>query len=158
MSNRKPATASKRAHTAKKITHKAQRAAHAVVRSSIARRAPAADSTKSPPEPRSETDQEAHLIDSPAMVLDDESRQTMTDTESKRELEFSSALASVGAYQAKLLEMTQANMKFAWEFAQRLASIRSPFEFPSVIAEFTTKRIDMFRKHSKEVAELTIRR
>jgi hypothetical protein len=158
MSNRKPATASKRAHTAKKITHKAQRAAHAVVRSSIARRAPAADSTKWPPEPRSETDQEAHLIDSPAMVLDDESRQTMTDTESKKELEFSSALASVGAYQAKLLEMTQANMKFAWEFAHRLASIRSPFEFPSVIAEFTTKRIDMFQKHSKEVAELTIRR
>lgn len=164
MSNRKPATASKRAHTAKKITHKAQRAAQAVVRSPIASRAPEADSTKSPPEPQSKTDQEAHLVDSPAMVLEDESRQTMTDTESitdtesKGEPEFSSALAGVGTYQAKLLEMAQANMKLAWEFAQRLASIRSPLEFPSVIAEFTTKRIDMFRKHSKEMAELTIRR
>ena len=162
MSNRKPATASKRAHTAKKIiTHKAQRAAQAVVRSPIAKRAPAADSTKSPPEPQSKPDQEAHLVDSPAVVLEDESEQTERATESKREpVEpvFSSALASAGAYQAKLLEMTQANMKFAWEFAQRLASIRSPFEFPSIIAEFTTKRIDMFRKHTKEMAELTIRR
>ena len=67
-------------------------------------------------------------------------------------------MASVGAYQAKLLEMAQANMKLASEFAQRLAWIRSPFEFSSVIAEFTTKRIDMFRKHSKEMAELTIKR
>jgi hypothetical protein len=158
MSKRKPATAAKRAHTSKKITQKAQRAAQAVVRSSIARRAPAADSTKSPPERQSDTDQEAHIVDSPAMVLQDDSKQTMTDTEPKRELDFSSAMASAGAYQAKLLEMAQANMKLALEFAQRLAWMRSPFEFPSVIAEFTTKRIDMFRKHSKEMAELTIKR
>jgi hypothetical protein len=31
------------------------------------------------------------------------------------------------AYQAKLLEMTQANMQFAFDFSQRLATIRSPF-------------------------------
>jgi hypothetical protein len=148
----------KRAHTSKKVTQKAQRAAQAVVRSSIARRAPAADSTKSPPKPQGDTDQEAHLVDSPAIILQDDSKQTMTDTESKKELDFSSAMASAGAYQAKLLEMAQANMKLALEFAQRLAWIRSPFEFPSVIAEFTTKRIDMFRKHSKEMAELTIKR
>jgi hypothetical protein len=158
MSKRKPATAAKRVHTSKKVTQKAQRAAQAVVRSSIARRAPAADSTKSPPEGQSDADQEAHLVDSPAMVLQDDSKQAMTDTEPKRELDFSSAMASAGAYQAKLLEMAQANMKLALEFAQRLAWIRSPFEVPSVIAEFTTKRIDMFRKHSKEMAELTIKR
>jgi len=158
MSNRKPATAAKRAHTSKKVAQKAQRAAQAVVRSSIARRAPAADLTKSPPEPQSDADQEARLVDSPAMVIQDDSEQTMRVTESKTEPVFSSAMASTGAYQAKLLEMAQANMKLALEFAQRLAWIRSPFEFPSVIAEFTTKRIDMFRKHSKEMAELTIKR
>jgi hypothetical protein len=158
MSKRKPATAAKRVHTSKKVTQKAQRAAQAVVRSSIARRAPAADSTKSPPERQSDADQEAHLVDSPAMVLQDDSKQTMTDTEPKRELDFSSAMASAGAYQAKLLEMAQANMKLALEFAQRLAWMRSPFEFPSVIAEFTTKRIDMFRKHSKEMTEITVKR
>jgi hypothetical protein len=59
----------------------------------------------------------------------------------------------VGAYQAKLLEMAQANTQFAFEFAQRLATIGSPVEFPSVIAEFTGKRIAMFRKYSKEMAE-----
>ena len=154
----KPAKATKRAHTSKKVAQKAQRAAQAVVRSSIARRAPAADSTKSHPEPQSDTDQEAHLVDSPAIVSQDDSKQTMTDNEPKRELDFSSAMASVGAYQAKLLEMAQANMKLALEFAQRLAWIRSPFEYPSVIAEFTTKRIDMFRKHSKEMAEFSIKR
>jgi hypothetical protein len=157
MSKRKPATAAKSVHTSKKVTQKAQRAAQAVVRSSIARRAPAADSTKSPPERRSDADREAHLVDSPAMVLQDDSKQTMTDTEPKRELDFSSAMASAGAYQAKLLEMAQANMKLALEFAQRLAWMRSPFEFPSVIAEFTTKRIDMFRKHSKEMTEFSIK-
>jgi hypothetical protein len=158
MSNRKPATAAKRVHASKKVTQKAQRAAQAVVRSSIARRAPAADSTKSPSEPHSDADQDAHLVDRPAIVLQDDSKQAMTVTESKRELDFSSAMASAGAYKAKLLEMAQANMKLALEFAQRLAWIRSPFEVPSVIAEFTTKRIDMFRKHSKEMAELTIKR
>jgi hypothetical protein len=158
MSKRKPATAAKRVHTSKKVTQKAQRAAQAVVRSSIARRAPAADSTKSPPERQSDTDQEAHIVDSPAMVLQDDSKQTMTDTEPKRELDFSSAMASAGAYQAKLLEMAQANMKLALEFAQRLAWMRSPLEFPSIIAEFTTKRIDMLRKHSKEMTEFTIKR
>jgi hypothetical protein len=199
MSNRKPATAAKRAHTSKKVAQKAQRAAQAVVRSSIARRAPAADSTRSAPEPQSDAGRETHLVDSPAMVLQDDSKQTMTAaepksepgfpsavasagayeahpvdnpamvlqdgskqtmtaTEPKREPGFPSAMASAGAYQAKLLEMAQADMKLALEFAQRLAWMRSPFEFPSVITEFTTKRIDMFRKHSKEMAELTIKR
>jgi hypothetical protein len=46
-------------------------------------------------------------------------------------------------------------MQFAFEFAQRLAAIRSPVEYLSVIADFTSKRIDMFRKYSKEIAELS---
>ena len=58
------------------------------------------------------------------------------------------------AYQAKLLEMAQANMPFAFEFSQRLATIRSPLEFLNVIAEFTSKRIAMFGEYSKEMAEL----
>ena len=79
----------------------------------------------------------------------------MTDSDSKKWTNFSSATANVRAYQAKLLEMAQANIQFAFEFAQRLATIRSPVEFPSVIAEFTGKRIAMFRKYSKEMAELS---
>jgi hypothetical protein len=49
-------------------------------------------------------------------------------------------------------------MQFAFEFAHRLTTIRSPVEFLSVIAEFTSKRIAMFRKHSIEMAELSTKR
>ena len=72
--------------------------------------------------------------------------------------DFSSATANVRAYQAKLLEISQANMQFAFEFAQRFATIRSPVEFLKVIEELTSKRIAMFRKYSKEMAELGIHR
>jgi hypothetical protein len=64
----------------------------------------------------------------------------------------------VRAYQEKLVEMVQANVQFGFEFAQRLATIRSPIEFPGVIAEFTSKRIAMFQKHSTEMAELSTTR
>ena len=78
----------------------------------------------------------------------------MTDSDPEKS-PFPLATANVQAYQAKLLEVTQANMQFAFEFAQKLAAIRSPVEYLSVIAAFTSKRIDMFRKHSKEIAELS---
>jgi hypothetical protein len=58
------------------------------------------------------------------------------------------------AYQAKLLEMAQANI----EFALRLVTIRSPVEFLSVNAEFMSKRMAMFLKYSKEMAELSTKR
>jgi hypothetical protein len=70
----------------------------------------------------------------------------LRDNDSKKGFDFSSATANVRAYQAKLLEMAQANMQFSFEFAQRLATIRSPVEIPSVIAEFTSKRIAMFHE------------
>jgi hypothetical protein len=99
--------------------------------------------------------QDALLVEHPATALQDDCKRTMTDNESKKALGFSSAAANVRAYQAKLLEMAQANMQFAFEFAQRLATIRSPVEFPGVIAEFTNRRIAMFQKHSKEMAEFS---
>ena len=162
MRNRKPAMASKHARSAKKIERKVQRTAQAVVKSPTARRAAAASSTKSPPQRHVDSDQEARLFDNPTIALQDHSTQTMTDTNStdthsKRELAFP-VTTDVQAYQAKLLEIAQANMQFAVEFAQRLAWIRSPLEFFGVIAEFTSKRMDMFRKYSTEMAELSTRR
>ncbi|WP_245308959.1 phasin family protein [Bradyrhizobium retamae] len=88
----------------------------------------------------------------PATALQDE-----PNKDPPKGSDFSSAAANVGAIQAKLLEVAQANMQFAFEFAQRLATIRSPVEFLSVTAEFTSKRSAMFLKHSKEIAELSIR-
>ena len=154
MSKRKPATASKHAHSTKIA---AQRANQAIIRSpkNSPLRSVAAGSTQSPPD---NSEQEAPLVEKPATTLQDDCKQTMTDNDSKEGFVISSATANVRAYQAKLLEMAQANMQLAFEFAQRLATIRSPVEILSVIAEFTSKRIAMFQKYSIEMAELGTKR
>jgi hypothetical protein len=74
------------------------------------------------------------------------------DNNPKNGFDFSLLIANLPAYQAKLLEVTQANIHFALEFTQRVATTRSPFEFLAVIAEFTGRRIIMVGKHSKELA------
>jgi hypothetical protein len=159
MSKRKPATASKHARSPK-IAAKAQRATQAVVRSpkDSRLRSVAAGSTEAPPKPHFDSKQEAPLVENPASALQDDCKQTMTDNDSKKGFDFSSATANVRAYQAKLLEMAQANMQFGFEFAQSLATSKSPVELLSVIAEFTSKEIAMFRKYSKEMAELSTKR
>jgi hypothetical protein len=155
MTKRKTESPSKHARSPK-ITAKAQRANQAIVRSPKEGRlrSVAAGPTESPPKRK----QEASLGDNPMTAFQDANKQTMKDIVSSKGFDFSSAKANVRAYQAKLLEMAQADMQVAFEFAQRLATIRSPFEFLSVIAEFTTKRISMFRKYSKEMAELSTAR
>ena len=159
MSKRKPATASKHFRSPK-IAAKAQRAAQAIVRSpkDSRLRSAGAGTTESPPKRPDDSQQEAVLDENLVTALQDDYKQTMTDSDSKKWTNFSSATANVRAYQAKLLEMAQANIQFAFEFAQRLATIRSPVEFPSVIAEFTSRRMTMFRKHSTEMAELSTKR
>ena len=155
MTKRKTVSPSKHARS-RKITVKAQRANQAIVRSPKERRLRpvAAGPTESPLKRK----QEASLGDNPITAFQDDHKQTMKDTVSSKGFDFLLATANVRAYQAKLLEMAQADMQVAFEFAQRLATIRSPFEFLSVIAEFTTKRISMFRKYSKEMAELSTAR
>ena len=157
MSKRKPATASKHAPSTKIA---AQRANQAIIKSpkNSPQRSVAAGSTESLPERHNDAKQEAPLVEKPTTALQDDRKQTMTDNDSKKGLAFSSATANVRAYQAKLLEMAQANMTFAFEFSQRLATIRSPVEFFTVTAEFTSKRIAMFGKYSKEMAELSTKR
>ena len=157
MSKRKPATASKHAHSTKIAAHRANQA---IIRSPKVSplRSVAAGSTESPPERHNDSKQEAPLVEKPATAFQDDCKQTMTDNDSKKGFVFPSATANVRAYQAKLLEMAQANMQLAFEFAQRLATIRSPVEILSVIAEFTSKRIAMFQKYSIEMAELGTKR
>ena len=156
MSKRKPVTTSKHAHRPK-IAAKAQQAAQEIVRSPKDKllRSVGAGPTESPPKHNDDSPQEALLVENPATPVEDDSKPTMTD--SKKGTNFS-ATENARAYQAKLLEMAQANMQFSFEFAQMLAMIRSPLEFPSVIAEFASRRIAMFRKHSTELAELSIKR
>jgi Phasin protein len=159
MSKRKPATASKHARS-HKIAARAQRAAQDIVRSpkDSRLRSAGAGTTELPPKRPDDSQQEALLVEDSVIALQDDYKQAMTDSSSKKATNFALATANVPAYQAKLLEMAQANMQFAFEFAQRLATIRSPLEFPSVIAEFASKRIALFQKHSKEMAELSTKR
>jgi Phasin protein len=159
MSKRKLATARKHAHShSRKIAAKPQQAAQAIVRSPKDRRlgAVGVGPTESP---RSDNNspQEALYGENPTAMLND-CKRTMSDNDSEKGIDVSSVTANVQAYQAKLVEMVQANVQFSFEFAQRLAAIRSPVEFPGVIAEFTSKRIAMFRKHSTEMIELRTKR
>jgi len=156
MSKRKSSTGSKRAR-GPKIAARAQQTKQAIIRSPKDEplRSVAAGSIESPPKLHGDSKQEAPIVENRAAAFQDDLSQMMRDNGSKKGFDFSLATANVPACQAKLLEMTQANMRFAFEFAQRLAAIRSPFEILPVIAEFTTKRIDMFRKYSKEMAELS---
>jgi Phasin protein len=159
MSKHKPATAPK--HTRRpKIAAKAQRAKHAIVRSpkNSSLRLVTEGSTELPAERHNDSSQEASPLQNPATAAQDDFKQTIPDNDSKSEFGFSSATANVRAYQAKLLEIAQANMQFGFEFVQRFATIRSPVEFLRVIEELTSKRIAMFRKYSKEMAELGIHR
>jgi len=168
MSKRKPATASKRARRPK-IAAKAQRASQAIVRSPKVRLpSVAAGSAESSPDrhPDRYNDPKPvapHVIpavpvaiEDPVTALPEDFKQTMSSL--SKGFDLSSAAANVRAYQAKLLELAQANMAFAFEFGQRLATIRSPLEFLNVIAEFTSKRIAMFGKCSKEIAQLAAKR
>ena len=157
MSKRKPATNSKH-RRGPKIAEKAP-VAQAVVRSPKQNVLRAAV-TKSTPQRVGE--REAH-VDDPTTALHREARlepatalQDDRNNGSTKGLDVSSATGNVRAFQAKLLEVAQANMQFAFEFAQRLATTRSPVELLSVTAEFTSKRSAMFLKHSKEMAELSI--
>ena len=173
MSKRKSAKASKRADSSPKIAARAHRNKQAIVRSpkDNSLRSVAAGSTESPKlhddskqrntivENRVAIPQvaalksaalEAAALQAPA--LKDGESQMMRENNPKRGFDFSLAMASTQACQAMLLEMAQANIKFAFEFSQRLATIRSPFEVFAVIAEFTSRRIDMFGKYSKEMA------
>jgi hypothetical protein len=91
-----------------------------------------------------------------------------SDTDIKVAMPYSgpaSAYATIGKTEAAYLNKLNSeggingrNMKLALEFTQRLAAIRSPVEFFSVIAEFTTKRITLLGKHSIEMVELSTKR
>ena len=166
MRKRKPATASKHARSPKIVT-KAQRAAQTIVRSPKVRpRSVATGSAGSFPKGHNDSKPMAPLVtpgaplavENPVTALQEDFTQRMTENSSSKGFDLFSAAANVRAYQAKLLEMAQANMTFAFEFSQRLAAIRSPAEFPTVIAEFTSKRIAMFGRYTKEMSELSTKR
>jgi hypothetical protein len=174
MSKRKPAKTSKRARSPK-IAARAQRNKQAIVRSAkdSLLRSVAASPIETPLELHDDSKQKAPIVEEQkapvvqnqkdpsvenrvaaleAAALPGGGSQMMRDNNPKKVFDFSLAAVSMQAYQATLLEVAQANTKFAFEFSQRLATIRSPFDFFAVIAEFTSRRIDMFGKHANKMA------
>jgi hypothetical protein len=153
MSKRKP---SKHSQTPK-ITAKAQQATEAIVRSPKVSvpRSVSADANEPPPRHHESSQQHDVLVENPQLpnpetAFEDDIKQT-AENDSKKRIDFlASANASVHAYQVMLLEVAQANMQFGSQFAQRLATIRSPLEFLSVVAESTNKRIAIFQNIRKK--------
>jgi hypothetical protein len=80
----------------------------------------------------------------------------MTVNYSNKGFDFSSAMENVLAYHAKLMEMARANMQFAFEFARRLAAVRSPVEFSVSLQNSQTSGLACSK--SKEMAEFSVPR
>ncbi|WP_247973558.1 phasin family protein [Bradyrhizobium sp. 195] len=151
MSKRKPAPASKRARKPK-MAARAQLNKQATVRSPKENllRSVAAASIEPPLRFQDDSKHEVPMVEPRVDALPDDLSQRMIVSDPMKG--FGLATANTQAYQAKLLEMAQANVQFAFDFGLRLATIRSPTEFFAVITEFTSRRVDMFGQHSKELA------
>jgi hypothetical protein len=159
-SSQKPTTASKRRP---KVAARAQRNKQELVRSrrdKHLRPVAAGESSESSAEVHADQKQESSSVENRAAALqaillsalqDGFSQKVKETSDPKKGFEVSSLTSNIQAYQAKLLEVLQANVQFCLEFTQRLASIRSPLEFIAVIAEFTGRRILMISKHSREM-------
>jgi hypothetical protein len=150
MSKRKRATTLKRTR-GPKVTARAQRNKQAIIRSpkgNPRRSVAAGGSTEPPANFHDGSKREATIVESSSF----QDGEKIRDNNPKKDFDFSLFPANVQAYQAKILELAQANIQFALEFGPRLATIRSPFEFFALIAEFTSRRIDMLQKYSKEMA------
>jgi hypothetical protein len=152
MSKRK--TASKHARSPK-IAAKAQRTAHAIVKSPKVARRSVSDAAVLARKPHGDAKPAVPLaLDISGAAMEEDVTRTMTDKSMSKQFDLSSVPANVRAYQAKLIEITQTNMAFSFEFSHRLISVRSPVELFTVIAEFSGKRIALLGKHSKDMIEL----
>jgi Phasin protein len=126
---------------------RAQLATQAVVRSRTNKRPVAAGATELEPSRESNSPQ-VSIPENPATALQNQGNQILSQGAN-----FPSMMANVQVYQAKLLEIAQSNLQLAFEFTERLLTLRSPAAFVGLVGEFTSKRTDMFWKYSKELAD-----
>ena len=152
MSKHKAKKPSRRARST--LATKAQRASQAVVRSPKPRgslsvgRASAASSSRVHSGPEAAVFEQPAAIPvhgKPTMASHDDSQRTMRNSDLAKPFNVFSTMANVGAYQRRLSDVAQAYMQLPFEFAQRLAQIKSSFEIPSVFAELATKQFTIFQ-------------
>ena len=153
MSKRKPAKSSKRARSPAIATqaHGKKQTVVKSVRDNLLRSV-AAGPMESSLELHDDPKEEAPKAEKQEAAI--AANQVHVGRSQMRGFDFVSATGNMMAYQAKLLEMTQANMRFALEFSQKLATINSQFQFVDVIVEFTKMRADMLVMQSREMAAL----
>jgi hypothetical protein len=144
---------SKRKHL-KKATAKAQRASQAVVRSPRPKhvRLVAAASNESPPKPRhedsapNESMTAAPAVERRTIATQDDGQRTISDDDFAKAFDVFPGAANLAAYRpTKLPDLAQANMQLAFEFAQRLAQMKSPLELPTMFSELMIKQFAMFQ-------------
>jgi hypothetical protein len=151
MSKRKLATASKGARHSKMAT-RAQRNKQAIVRSQKDSflRSVAPLSVEPPARLHEDSRQEASVVENGLGASQDDLNHKIGKSDPVKGVAL--GIANLPALQQKLLEIAQANVQFGFEFALRLATIRSPTEVFAVAAEFTSRRIGMFGQQSKEMS------
>lgn len=79
----------------------------------------------------------------------------MADIQNEATKNMQNAAQSVAAYQRKLLEIAQENTQVAFEYAQALTSVTSPADFMKINGDFAQKRMEMFQRHTQELASLS---
>ncbi|MGB8893649.1 MAG: phasin [Pseudolabrys sp.] len=70
---------------------------------------------------------------------------------------YSTAIKGAQDYNNKLIEFTQANTKVAFDFAQRMAGVKSPSEFIELSTELAQKQLTTLTEQTKELAALAQR-
>jgi phasin len=70
---------------------------------------------------------------------------------------YATAAARTQDYNAKFIEFVQKNTKAAFEFAQQLASVKSPSEFFELSADQTRKQFETLTEQARELSALAQR-
>ena len=66
----------------------------------------------------------------------------------------STAVKGVQEYNNKVIEFTQANAKAAFDFAQRMSSVKSPSEFFELSTELAQQQLTTLTEQTKQLAAL----
>ena len=67
---------------------------------------------------------------------------------------YSAAVKGMQNYNNKLLEFTHANTKVAFDFAQRMSSVKSPSEFVELSTELAQQQLMTLTEQTKQLAAL----
>jgi hypothetical protein len=172
MSKRKPDKASKRARSPAAVTRAhEQKEDEDIVKSAKEDllRCVAAGPIESPPELHDDPQEEGLKIEKQATPNDEGQEAPKVENQEGpiatnpaqhvpdqlRGFGFASATGNMVSYQMMLLGVTQANMRFAFDFSQKLLTVRSPFQLAELIVESTNRQADMVAKQSAELAART---